>query len=166
MDSKKIIERAYLEYNDDVVRYLTSRLGSSEEIDDLVQNIYLRLLSYDAPIIWSSVKNLLFTIASNLIKDYWRHHYNRQDVEAHLFYTTETSSNETEQGIVANDLASREKELIARMPEQRRRIYEWRRFGGMSANEIADKLSLSKRTVENHIFLGYKDIRTKMASCC
>ena len=63
---------------------------------------------------------------------------------------------------------AQEKELIIRlavcqMPEQRRRIFEMSRYMGMDNQTIATTLNLSKKTVENHLTLALKTLRSILA---
>ena len=60
---------------------------------------------------------------------------------------------------------AKEKELIirltiCRMPEQRRRIFEMSRYMGMDNQTIATTLNISKKTVENHLTLALKTLRS------
>ena len=60
---------------------------------------------------------------------------------------------------------AKEKELIIRltvcqMPEQRRRIFEMSRYMGMDNQTIATTLNISKKTVENHLTLALKTLRS------
>ena len=43
-------------------------------------------------------------------------------------------------------------ELVAQMPEQRRRVFYLSKRKGLTNDEIAHKLDLSKRTVENQLY--------------
>ena len=45
------------------------------------------------------------------------------------------------------------------MPEQRRKVFSMSRKNGMSNQEIADKLQLSVRTVERHIYLALQELK-------
>lgn len=48
---------------------------------------------------------------------------------------------------------------ISRMPEKRRRIFMMSREDGLSNQEIADRLGISRRTVEAHISAALRDLR-------
>lgn len=50
------------------------------------------------------------------------------------------------------------------MPEQRQRIYRMNREQGLSNEEIADRLGISKRSVENQVSLALKEIREAIAA--
>ena len=62
------------------------------------------------------------------------------------------------------ELNAKELELIIaiaveRMPSQRRKIYQMSREQGLSNENIARELNISKRTVENHLTQALADIR-------
>lgn len=48
---------------------------------------------------------------------------------------------------------------IERMPPQRKKIFKMSRMEEMSNDEIAQKLNISKRTVETHIHVALKQLR-------
>lgn len=67
------------------------------------------------------------------------------------------------------DYYAREKELIirltvCRMPEQRRRIFEMSRYMGLDNQTIATTLNLSKKTVENHLTLALRTLRSVLTA--
>lgn len=53
-------------------------------------------------------------------------------------------------------------EAIGRLPDQGRRIFELQQKEGLSYQEIADRLGLSKNTVRNHMVKNLQVIRTYM----
>ena len=78
------------------------------------------------------------------------------------------ASNSLDSTSVEESYYAREKELIIRltvcqMPEQRRRIFEMSRYMGMDNQTIATTLNLSKKTVENHLTLALKTLRSVLA---
>ena len=101
-----------------------------------------------------TVKFFIYTISRNLVNDYLRRHYKKQEITSYIYDHATTCTNETENQIVANDLL-----------EQRRKIYIMSRFEDKSSSEISAKLNLSRRTVENHLFISRKEIREYMKQC-
>lgn len=166
MDSKAIIAKAYTDYRNEVYRYILYKTGDEQNADDMTQDVFMKLLCYDTPIIWSTVKNLIYKIAFNMVAVYWRRYYVRQDADKYLMETIETSANVTEETVIGEELAMHERKCLVRMAKRRRMVYERRRFFGESAQEIAESLNLSRRTVENHLFLGYKEMRSYISECC
>ena len=67
--------------------------------------------------------------------------------------------NSSESSLLAKDLVRLERLMVLKLSLQRRQIYYMNRYLYMSSTEIATKLSLSKRTVENHLLLGRRDVR-------
>ncbi len=52
---------------------------------------------------------------------------------------------------------------VTKMPDQRRRIYNMSRVEGLKNDEIAEKLHISKKTVENHLNMALKEIRKSIS---
>ena len=112
-----------------------------------------------------TVKYFLFTIARNIVTDYIRRYYKKQEIDSYLYDFTATSTNETEENIIVSHLMEMEQMRLEAMPEQRRLVYALNRFEDKSSPEIATELNLSCRTVENHLFLGRRDMRNFFRSC-
>lgn len=165
-DSNSIISKAYAEYYSDVLRFMEYKVGVGNDAEDLTQDVFVKLLCYDSELLWASIRNLIYKISSNLVNDYWRRHYVRSEADRYLMEMQPVSGNLTEETVIGNELALEERKCLARMARKRRLIYERRRFFGESAQEIADNLNISRRTVENHLQLGYKEMRSYIRACC
>ena len=112
-----------------------------------------------------TVKYFLFTIARNIVIDYIRRYYKKQEIDGYLYDTMSASTNETEEKIIGDDLMAMERMRLATMPKQRRLIYTLNRFEGKASPEIAGELNLSCRTVENHLLIGRRDMREFFRNC-
>jgi RNA polymerase sigma-70 factor (ECF subfamily) len=65
---------------------------------------------------------------------------------------------------IESDYQTKEKELLIRltvehMPPQRQRIFKMSREQGLSNDDIAIKLGVTKKTVENNITMALKELR-------
>ena len=161
----QLVAECYEKYRHPVFLYVYYKTGKKEESEDLTQDAFARLLEYRKMLCEETVKHFLFTIARNLVTDYLRRHYRRQEVAAYLYESGGLCSDETESGIVARDLQKAEYRRVASLPMQRRIVYAMNRFQGKTSDEIALRLNLSKRTVENHLFISRKEVREYIKQC-
>ena len=163
--SDNIITRSYEEYHQVILNYITYRIAHRYEAEDLTQDVFVRLMDYKQMLRPDTVKYFLFTIARNLVTDYIRRYYKKQEIDGYLYDTMSASTNETEEKIIGDDLMAMERMRLATMPKQRRLIYTLNRFEGKASPEIADELNLSCRTVENHLLIGRRDMREFFRNC-
>lgn len=163
--SSNVIAAAYTDYYQKVIVYIASRINRPQEAEDLAQDVFLRLLDYQPMIQCGTVKYFIFTIARNIVTDYIRHYYVRQQAAVCLYDQVITYTNETEEVLITEDLAKMELKILENFPSKRKKIYGLSRYDEMSIDEIAEELQLSPRTVENHLFLGRKVMRTALRQC-
>ena len=161
----RIVEQSYKELHRSVFRYIYYKIGNREEAEDLMQDVLVRLMEYKQMLCEETARSFIFTIARNIVTDYLRHYYKKQEVNAYMFDTTVSCSNETESIVIANDLAARERSRMRVLPPQRRTIYYLNRFEEKGSPEVAKMLHLSRRTVENHLLIARKQIREYMRRC-
>lgn len=149
-----------------LVRYIAMRINDEEAAHDLSQDLFVKLLE-TPPVFFTKTAEevIVFRMAKNLVNDYLRHHYVRQEADSYFLQTSPLSSNSVECEVFANDIAKLEQLTIAKLPPQRRTVYMMRRFDGLASGEIAVKLGLSKRTVENHLLTGTHQIRESLRAC-
>ena len=79
-----IIASYYSRHLEEVRGYVGSRLQYSEVTDDIVQTIFERLLTMDKMITEVTLPCLVYTVARNLLCDYWRHHHMVEEFEHKL----------------------------------------------------------------------------------
>ncbi len=66
--------------------------------------------------------------------------------------------------VETNDLALLISIAVDKMPDQRRRIFRMSRYEGLSNREIAERLRISVKTVENHMTAALGQLRRLLAS--
>ena len=163
--SDRLITEYYEEYRQSVFFYICRRIDNKDDAEDLTQDAFLRLLEYRMMICRDTLKYFLFTIVRNLLNDYLRRYYKRQEIDRYLYDTLPMETRESESRIVADDLRQLEHRKVSALPEQRRKVYVMSRFQGKSSEDIAEELNLSRRTVENHLFISRKEVREFIRQC-
>ncbi len=80
-----------------ILTYITYRITHRYEAEDLTQDVFVRLLDYKQMLRPDTVKYFLFTIARNIVIDYIRRYYKKQEIDSYIYDTMSTSTNETEE---------------------------------------------------------------------
>jgi RNA polymerase sigma-70 factor (ECF subfamily) len=83
--SNQSISDAYTQYARSIFLYIYYKVEDEELAHDLVQDTFLRLISYRGKICFHTVKHLLFIIARNLVNDYLRRYYKAQEAASFLY---------------------------------------------------------------------------------
>ena len=156
------IRKYYTDHFYELRDYVKSRIHDSEASDDIVQNVFIRLLSIEGKVCVDTLSKLVYTIARNLVTDYLRRFYKRQEVMEYVGGAEESFCAGTESRIIMDELRCLLWRKLSELPVRRREVYMQSHFRGRSSADIAEKMNLSKRTVENHLLAGRKEIRTYM----
>lgn len=160
-----LIAEFYTEHYDELKSFVASRLQYADETEDIVQNVYLRLLQFDQMITGSTLHSLVFTIASNLIKDFWRR---KMCYEKYVHYVSTSAqygrpSQEDGASVYSvqevNELLERG---IARLAATQSRIYRMSLFEGKRVGEIAKELNLNYKCAEQRLGAARKEMRQYM----
>ena len=136
-------------------------LKSPAEAEDIVQEVFLSL--------WQSRAGLdkindpeayLFTITHNAIYTHLRKaSRNEQLLNAILYYIAQ-KQNTTEQTVAAHEADKLIREAVQQLSPQQRTVFELRKQEGLSYDEIAERMHISRNTVRNHLAVAVKTMRT------
>ena len=153
------ITKCYTEYGSFIKNYISYRIPHKYEAEDLTQEVFIRLLDYKQFINPETIKPFLLTIARNLITDNIRLYYKIENYTSKICETIKSGIENTEQTILANELAALINSRMKHLPDKRRTTYHLSLYDGLSVSEIAERLHISYRTAECHLFLARKDMR-------
>ncbi len=137
------------------------RITNSHEVsEDIVQDVFVTLWMKHYKIrIESSLKNYLFTSVKNRSLDYLKYEERKSKNLANLALKKELSENLVSLWFAESELQAIVQKSLEKLPPRSREIFEMSRFEGLKNQEIADKLGLSKRTVELQISNALKQLR-------
>ena len=151
----------YVTHRDELLAYVSSRLGNSVEAEDLVQNVFLRLLTSDKMITDVTLSALVYTTTRNLITDYYRR---RTHFEAYEHYLKNTDSiDESAESILSiRDITEQLERGLVRVPENCREVYRLHIYGGMKVAEISERLGEGYKSVEHRLGRARKSVRQQL----
>jgi RNA polymerase sigma factor (sigma-70 family) len=148
-----------------LINYIYRRINDYESARDMAQDVFLRLMDYKHMLREETVRSMIFSIAHNLVIDYLRRYYRKQEMLAYFYEYGATVNDETESNVIANDILALEKFKLYQLSPQRRIVYLMNRFQNKTVSEISEELSLSRRTVENHLQTGRNEVREFIRQC-
>lgn len=160
------ILEAYLENETALKRYLRRFIHSREAADDLAQEAFLRAFAAESGRVIESPKAFLFKVAKNLaLNEVARQ--STMSPEPLGDFDGQDVLEDSGQAAADDVVDSRERlRLLARaiavLPPQCAKVFLLRKMQGMSQKEIAVRLNISVRTVENHVALGLSRCRAFM----
>lgn len=161
----RLLTETYISLCPVVINYLYNKTGDYELAKDLSQDVFLRLMDYKQMLREDTIRSMVFIVARNLLYDYLRRYYKRQEVTAYYYDHTVAITDETESNVIANDISALEKFKLYQLSPQRRIVYLMNRFQNKTVPEISEELSLSRRTVENHLQAGRNEVREYIRQC-
>lgn len=140
--------------------YACTIVRDDDEAEEIVQNVFYKLWEKKDKI------NIEQSLAAYLYRSVY---YESLNVLKHdkVKAAYRNQSGHTQQGTESDNLILKELRLkidsaIMELPEQCRTVFQLSRFDGLKYRDIADKLGISSKTVENHMGKALKLLRTKL----
>jgi RNA polymerase sigma-70 factor (ECF subfamily) len=160
-DFHDFLASLYAQHRHAFRRLASSRLLAGADAEDVVQEAFVRVLAMDCSIPITSPLGLLTRILSNIATD--RHRADKVR-ERHVesdgeWETVATKDANPEENAEAYQLCRLLQETIEKLPPRCREVFVLHRFEGLSHDEIAKRLGVSKNMVEKHIIRALVDLR-------
>lgn len=123
------------------------------EIDDLVQEVFLRILKRGDSDQLEQFNGYVFTTAASVLTDRYRRRKARFFTK-HVEFDPDLHSDVTvgpDVELADRDSLNRATRILMQLPERTRHVFILRRIEGMSYGEIAHRLGLSVSAIEKHM---------------
>lgn len=143
------------------MKRVVARIVPPHEIEDIVQETYVRLCQVNNESSIHSPKSFIFTTARNLALDYQKQANVRlvdkvDDWQLFEEILNVDAKDEVYQKVETNKDFTHFCDAIRQLPTQTRKVFVLKKVYGYSQKEIAHELSLSESTIEKHISNGTK----------
>ncbi|NOY37503.1 MAG: RNA polymerase sigma-70 factor [Chlorobi bacterium] len=152
-------------YKERLYAFAVGYLKVPEDAKELVQEVFVRVWENRNKLDEEkSFNSYLFTISKNTILNYFRKKAHKEAYLEYIRKHTGLSVSQTEEDIEYQELLERTNGLVEQLPSRQKVIYRLSREKGMSNEEIARMLNISKKTVENQITLAIKFLREQLGN--
>lgn len=159
-DNEYAFKQLYQEYYAKVVTFIAGIIKKREIARDLAQDVFVNLwLNRKTLDVSRNLQNYLFVASRHAAINYLKKELSVTSEPIEAMHTDIGSDITVEDTLFAREIRLLIEMIVSEMPAQRQRIYRMSREEGMSNEEIAGRLGISKRSVENQISLALKEIR-------
>jgi RNA polymerase sigma-70 factor (family 1) len=147
--NKKAFSLLFNKYYKDLVLFGGNFLPNQNLCEDIVQTVFLKLWrDRESLEIETSLKSFLLRSAQNNCLDELRHKGVVREHESYSMSFDLSENIDTENYVLFSNLQDQLEKAMAKLPKVCREAFEMNRLEGIRYREIAERLSVSERTVE------------------
>jgi RNA polymerase sigma-70 factor (ECF subfamily) len=149
-------------------RYLLRQLRRSEDVEDLAQEVYLRLLRFATVETIRFPKAYVFRVAFNVLYEF-KHRQSRAQVSFDSVSADRAAESLADDAASPDEIYERQRRegqiegLVGRLPAMQRAVLILATRESLSYEEIARKLDISASTARVHLYRATSYLRRELA---
>ena len=144
--------------------YANQFLKDLDAAEEVVQEVMFKLwTNRNTIVIETSVKGYLFRAVRNGCLNVIKHLNIREQYKTIKESEPPPSWNSFEDHIIVSELQIKIREAIDHLPVERKKVFIMSRYDGLTYQQIATKLNISVKTVENQMGAALKTLRLELS---
>jgi RNA polymerase sigma-70 factor (family 1) len=145
--------------------YVSRFLGSELWAEEIVQDTFLKLWSVRETVgELEYPASFVYRMVANRTKDHLKRRGHEVKLQQHLLHRLQHANTNATEELVDYQMGEQLfRKAIQQLPPQRALVFKMRHEQGMSYEEIATELGLSKNTIRNLLNLALQNIRTYLS---
>lgn len=156
-------ERVFKEYYKTLHAYACTILRDDADAEEMVQQVFFKLWDRAANLqISGSIAAYLYRAVHNECLNFIKHQNVKAKHQLHVAYRLREDERSAQTEYHDPALLKRITEALNNLPEQCRTIFQMSRFEDLKYREIAERLNLSVKTVENQMGKALKLMRARL----
>jgi len=157
---RKSFAELYSGYLNNVYQFIFPFTKSREETEEIIQDVFVKIWERKEKLAEvDSFKSYLFKAAKNKLISEVRHLQIRHRVMSEVKRNSEVSNETSNSGIDYKAYYQVVQKAIEKLPPKRKLIFRLSTENGLSHDEIANQLKVSKSFVKNQLYMAYDFVR-------
>ncbi|MEY4539865.1 MAG: hypothetical protein RLZZ306_1622 [Bacteroidota bacterium] len=162
--NERVYETIFRKHYQALCNYACGILKDMDDAEEVVQSIFLKLWEQRESIeINVSLKSYLYRAVHNTCLNRLKHLKIQDTYRQYVGDYLEDTFDSATEIMDKNELENRIAEALEKLPDQCRIIFKMSRFEELKYQEIANKLGLSIKTIENQIGKALRIMRTELS---
>jgi RNA polymerase sigma-70 factor (ECF subfamily) len=158
------IAAPFLVHYDEVLRFVTERLGCAQAAADVMQDACVRVLARVDGDEIVHPRAFLYRVANAVLIDHWRRDQSRRQHAAAVRQETRPVAADAQQQVEQQERLREIRRAIDALPDKCREVFRLHRFSGLSYPQIAAQVGISVSTVEKHVIKALAACRAHLAA--
>ncbi|AZE54406.1 Sigma factor, ECF subfamily [Pseudomonas synxantha] len=151
----------FFEHYEELIGTWTRRLRNRQQAEDLAHDTFVRVLESRASEVLQP-RAYLHQTARNIAVDAYRREDRRAALTLQAIDHSLPYGGDPEHYMHAVQLADSIERALAELPLNCRRIFIWQKIEGLTQQEIAERLGLSKNMVEKYMIRTLRHLRERL----
>jgi RNA polymerase sigma-70 factor (ECF subfamily) len=161
---KQQFELLFKAHYSNLCAYANNFLKDLEASEEVVQEVLFKLwINRETIEITASVQSYLYKAVRNSCLNVIKHVNIREKHKIHNERIIQMEEQSDEDQMIVSELEQKIRQTIDQLPIERRKIFIMSRYDGLKYQEIANKLGISVKTVENQMGSALKFMRSELA---
>ena len=159
--NKILFEVNFRKHYSPLCGFAYTKLQSSALAEEIVQEVFVKLWDKRKSLDITYFKSYLYTSVNNAVMNHFKHEKVKQEYQTEMKVVADDSTDDDT--VEFDELQSKLAALIEAMPEQRQKVFKLAKIDGLKYMEVAEKLGVSIKTVENHMGKALSYLREHLA---
>ncbi|HVU59057.1 MAG TPA: RNA polymerase sigma-70 factor [Puia sp.] len=156
-------EQVFKFYFKNLYKYALTILQDHDQAEDIVQNVFYKLWDkMDSLNFHDSLAAYLYRAVYNESLNHLKHKKVRHTYQTYITRSMKDQTDGAQRKVMFSELERRLQTAINELPEQCRTIFQMSRFEELRYLDIAQRLGISVKTVENQMGKALKLLRVKL----
>lgn len=145
-------KKFFHQYNQLVFSHIKKKIKNEDDIMDVLQDVFIHLWEYRQSLYAGNNENIIFNTCNQKIANFYRNEDKSLDNESVIANHADTSGEDLKSAKKKEKrLENIEESIELLIPPIRKKIFKMNKLEGISQEQIAIQLNISKRTVKYHI---------------
>jgi RNA polymerase sigma-70 factor (family 1) len=156
---RSAFDTIYRGYASDLYRYARKNIPSSEDCEEIIQDVFVSLWERREELNIVSLRHYLFNAVRYKVIRYFQHEKVKKKYAEHFRFFEQVYDTLNKDEPAIENVQSVLMESISDLPERCQIAFRLRLLENLSNSEIAERMNIAKKTVEVYMFKVFSHLR-------